>query len=87
MTEQSIFTKYGTVRTDLDQVQVAPERQAALDALQAAALMCETSEREHKAAELALTAVVRARNIIAAKIPRSSFRDEWKASVAAFGKR
>ncbi len=81
MTEQSIFDKFGQIRADLDQIQVAPERQAALDALQAAQLMCETGEKERKAAELALTAAVRKRNDIAAKLPRGNFRDEWRASV------
>ncbi len=80
--EPSIFTKYGTIRSDLDKVQVSADRRPALDALQAAQLLTQQTENEFKAAEAALTAAVRRRNDIAAKVPRPSFMDEWRASVS-----
>jgi hypothetical protein len=82
--ENSIFTKFGTVRTDLDTIKVAPERQPALDALVAAQLMCEASERELKEAEGVLTAAVRRRNDIAAKVPRTTFSDELRNSIRQY---
>jgi hypothetical protein len=81
MTEDSIFTNSGTIRRDFDKMEVSPERRPALDALAAAQLMCEQTEAEFKSAETAVTAAVRRRNDIAAKIPRRSFRDEWLAST------
>jgi hypothetical protein len=85
--EQSIFTAKGTIRADLDKMEVSEDRRPALDALQAAQLMCEQTEAEFKAAEAAVTATVRHRNDIAAKVPRGSFMDEWRASVAHSDKR
>ncbi len=85
--EQSIFTAKGTIRTDLDKVEVSADRRPALDALIAAQAMTEQVESELKAAEAAVTAAVRRRNDIAAKLPRGDFMDEWRASVAHSDKR
>ena len=81
---ESIFNKFGQVRSDLDKIEVPADRQLALDALQAAQLMTEQTEAEFKSAEAADTAAVRRRNAIASKIPQGSFMDEWRASVAAY---
>ncbi len=80
--EQSIFTAKGTIRTDLDKMEVCAERRPVLDALIAAQLMTEQAESELKAAEAAVTAAVRKRNEVAAEVPRGSFREEWLASTA-----
>lgn len=85
--EQSIFNRFGQIRDDLDQVQVAPDRQPALDALIAAQLLAEQSEAEYKRVEALLHQAARQRAEIAAKVPRSSFMDEHRAAVAAFGRR
>lgn len=85
--EDSIFNKYGTIRDDLDKVQVSADRRPALDALIAAQAMTEQCESELKTAEATLHDAVRRRNDIASKVPRPSFMDAWRASVAAFGKR
>jgi hypothetical protein len=87
MTKDSIFTNNGTIRDDLDKLKVSPERQPALDALMAAQLMTAQTEAELKATEALLAAAVRARNDIAAKIPRRSFNDEWLASTTHPDKR
>ena len=84
MTEQSIYTKFGTVRTDLDTIKVAPERRTALDSLIAAQTMCEASEAEFKTAEATLVAAVRARNDIVANLPRRSFLDELRSNIEQF---
>ena len=87
MSEDSIFASNGTIRDDLDKLTVSAERQPALDALMAAQLMTAQTEAELKATEALLAAAVRARNEIAAKIPRRSFYDEWLASTTHPDKR
>jgi hypothetical protein len=79
--EDSIFDNGGTIRTDLDTLEVSPERRPALDALIAAQHLAEAVESEFKRAEAMVTDAVRHRNTIAAKVPRRSFHDEWLAST------
>ena len=87
MTEQSIFNARGGIRSDLDKMEVSPERRPALDALMAAQLMCEQTEAELKSAEATVTAAVRHRNDVASKIPRGSFMDEWRANLGPDARR
>jgi hypothetical protein len=84
MTEQSIFDNAGRIRTDLDKLEVSAERRPALDALMAAQLMTTQTEAEQKMAEKLLAAAVRARNEIAAKMPRTTFQDELRANIRQY---
>ena len=81
-TEQSIFNSKGQIRGDLDKIEVSADRRPALDALIAAQAMTEQVESEFKTAESALTAAVRRRNDIAAKVPRPTFMDIWRQNVS-----
>ena len=77
----NIFNSKGLLRSDLENVRVPPERRGVFDALVSAVMAAEEAERILKIKDAAVAAAVQALEVARANCPRSTFMDEWRASV------
>ena len=68
------------LRTDLENVQVPPERRDALDAPVSAVRGAEAAEEDVKRKDAAVAEAVRTYDRAVTANPRSTFMDEWRAA-------
>jgi hypothetical protein len=75
---ESVFDARGMLRADIDQVQVAPERQPVLAALVTAVRAAEAAEADVKLKDAAVAAAVKVHDRAVAALPKSTFLDEHR---------
>ncbi len=77
----NIFHSNGRIRTDIDPGKILGDRRAAFNALVAAQVACEQAEANEKVANSKVEECVRIHNEAVARVPRTTFHDEWKRMV------
>jgi hypothetical protein len=83
----NIFLSNGRINPDIDPSEIPEARRAQFIALVSAQHGCERAESEEKIANDAVAAAVRIHDHAHAAVPRSTFLDEHRAAVAAWGRR
>lgn len=80
MNDTNIFDGRGMVRSDLENVAPSPERDALIAAINAE----KKAEATVKADDAALADAIKAADAARQAMPKSTFLDEWRASVASY---
>jgi hypothetical protein len=82
----NIFKSNGQIDASIDPLEIPDDRRGAFTALVAAQAACEQTEADEKVANDAVAEAVKVHDRASAAVPRSTFLQEHRAAVAAWGR-